>query len=235
MSTSSPYLHVDRPDGDVGAIALVLHGGRARGTGPVRASQLAVVRMAPFVTSLRRAGAGHGLAVARMRYLVRGWNGATQSPVPDVRWALDRLAEQYPATPVALVGHSMGGRAAVYAAGHHTVRAVVGLAPWIEPGDPVAQLAARRVLFAHGDRDRMTSPPESASYARRAAAVADSVSYIAVHGERHAMLRRAAVWHQLATGYVLSVLCAVAPEETVDPPTAKVLSEALAGTASLVV
>jgi pimeloyl-ACP methyl ester carboxylesterase len=235
VSPDTPYLHVDEADGRTQAIALVLHGGRSRGTGAVRAAQLAVLRMTPFVRSLRRAGAERGLAVAQMRYLVRGWNGAAQSPVPDVRWALDRLAEQFPGVPVALVGHSMGGRAAVYAAGHDAVRAVVGLAPWIEPGDPVAQLAGRRLLIAHGDRDRMTSPPESAAFARRAAAVADSVSYVAVQGERHAMLRRAPVWHQLATGYVLSVLCDAAPEETVGSPTANVLEEVLAGTPSLVV
>ncbi len=235
MSANNPFVHVDAAHGVTQAVALVLHGGRSRSTGVVRASQLAVIRMTPFVGSLRRAGAGRGLTVARMRYLVRGWNGAAQSPVPDVGWALDRLAEQFPGVPVALVGHSMGGRAAVYAAGHDSVRAVVGLAPWIEPADPVAQLAGRRLLIAHGDRDRMTSPPGSASYARRAAAVAEAVSYVAVHGERHAMLRRATIWHQLATGYVLAVLCGVAPEETVGAPTANVLEEVLAGTASLVV
>ena len=235
MTDPNPFLHVDRPDGEVRAIALVLHGGRARSSAAVRASQLAVLRMTPFVASLRRAGAEHGLAVARLRYVVRGWNGAAQAPVPDVRWALDQLAEQLPGIPVALVGHSMGGRAAVYAAGHDSVRVVVGLAPWIETGDPVAQLAGRRVLFAHGDLDRMTSPPASAAFARQAAAVADSVSYVVIRGERHAMLRRASVWHQLATGYVLSVLCAVSPEASVGAPTAKVLEEVLAGTASLVV
>ena len=76
-----------------------------------------------------------GLAVARLRYRVRGWNGADAAPVADAHWALDQLTARFPGVPIALVGHSMGGRAALYAAGHPAVRAVVGLAPWIEPGD----------------------------------------------------------------------------------------------------
>ncbi len=95
--------------------------------------------------SCRRCAATRdGLAVAQVRYRVRGWNGAERSPVADTSWALDELATRFPDVPVALVGHSMGGRAAIYAAGARRVRAVVGLAPWIEPGDPVAPLTGRR-------------------------------------------------------------------------------------------
>jgi pimeloyl-ACP methyl ester carboxylesterase len=238
MSRPVPFLHVDAASGGpdaTRAVALVLHGGRSTGQGPVRARQLAVLRMLPFASALQRAGGQRGLTVARMRYLVRGWNGATQSPVPDVRWALDRLAELYPDRPIALVGHSMGGRAAMYAADHPAVRAVVGLAPWLEPGDPVAQLAGRRLLILHGDRDRMTSPPESARYAREAARIAESVGYVSVAGERHAMLRRAREWHDLTTGYVLAVLVGTAPGETVDAQAANVVEKILAGEPALTV
>ena len=79
---SDPFLHVRAAAGGddaTRAVALVLHGGRSTGLTPVRARQLAVVRMLPFVSSLHRAGAGRGLAVARMRYQVRGWNGPAQS------------------------------------------------------------------------------------------------------------------------------------------------------------
>jgi dienelactone hydrolase len=235
LNERDPFLHVDAPRGTPRAIALVLHGGRVRGNGPVRASQLAVLRMTPFVNSLRRTGRGHGLAVARMRYLVRGWNGDARSPVADVNWALNRLAEQYPGLPVALIGHSMGGRAAMYAAGHESVRAVVGLAPWIEPGDPSAQLAGRRVLIEHGALDRMTSPRESAAYADKARKVAERVGYVSIRRERHAMLRRARLWHQLTSGYVLAAMCGVSPGETVGPPAANAVQEVLAGTPSVVV
>ncbi len=199
------------------------------------ARQLAVLRMLPFATSLRRAGAAGGLAVARLRYRERGWNGEQRSPVADAEWALDELGRRFPDAPVALVGHSMGGRTAFYAAGHPNVEAVVGLAPWLEPGDPVVQLAGRRVLIAHGSLDRMTSATESGAYARRAATVARSVSYIAVKADAHAMLKRATVWHELATGFVTGVLLARSPEGTGDSATANVLTKALAGEPSLVV
>jgi dienelactone hydrolase len=230
-----PKLNVDVPDGPVHAVALVLHGGRSRGTGRVRASQLAVLRMVPFAKHLSRVGAVNGLAVARLRYVQRGWNGAEQAPLADARWALAELERRFPGVPVGLVGHSMGGRTALYVADYATVRAVVALAPWIETGDPVSQLAGRRVLIAHGTRDRMTSPPASAAYARAAALVADSVSYVSVQDERHAMLRRAGVWHELATGFLLAVLCARQPDGTTEPETTNVLTKALAGEASLVV
>jgi pimeloyl-ACP methyl ester carboxylesterase len=222
----------------VRAIAVVLHGGRSHSSERVRPGQVAVLRMLPFAKSLRRAGAADGLVVARLRYAVRGWNGDTHAPVADVQWALGRLDERFPSAPVALVGHSMGGRAALYAAGQHNVRAVVGLAPWIEPGDPVAQLAGRRVLIAHGSRDRTTSASASAAYAREAGAVAESVSYVSVHDDGHAMLRRARVWQGLTTGFVTGLLLdrPYPPYPTArSDDTTNIVARALAGQASLVV
>jgi alpha-beta hydrolase superfamily lysophospholipase len=232
---SEPALDVARPPGEVTAIALVLHGGRETSSVAVRPTNLAVLRMAPFATSLRRAGRRHGLAVARLRYLVRGWNGAARSPVADVGWALDRLATSFPGTPVALIGHSMGGRAAFHAAGHDAVRAVVGLAPWVERDDPVEPLADRHLFVAHGERDRITSPRGAAEWTRRAAAVAASASYVAIRNERHAMVRRAGLWHSLTTGYVLAVLCDARPAETDHTPGANVIGKVLAGNASIIV
>jgi pimeloyl-ACP methyl ester carboxylesterase len=233
--TAEPHLQVSEPAGTVRALALVLHGGRAKGAGPVKARNLAVVRMSPFATALRRAGDEHGLAVARLRYRVRGWNGAERSPVPDVEWALDQLTARFPGATTALVGHSMGGRAAIYAAAHPGVHAVVGLAPWIEPGDPYEQVAGRHILVAHGDRDRMTSARASAAWTRQAGTVAASAAYVSVHRERHAMLRRANLWHSMTASYVLAVMCGVAPDGTADGPAANVIAQVLAGQASLVV
>lgn len=229
-----PVLDLTLPDGDVRAVALVLHGGRAKGTGPVRATQLAVLRMAPFAAALRRAGRRHGLAVARLRYLVRGWNGPRRSPVPDVEWALARLADRFD-VPIALVGHSMGGRAAIYAAGHPNVRALVGLAPWIEAGDPYEQVAGRRVFVVHGQLDRITSARASATWTEHARTVATSASYVAIEHEHHAMLRRAGLWHGLTASYVLAALCGVAPDGTAGGVAANVVRKVLAGEPSLVV
>lgn len=230
-----PTLQVTLPHGPVRALAMVLHGGRSHGTGRVRALQLAVLRMLPFAKALRRAGSGQGLAVVRLRFAQRGWNGAAQAPLADARWALAELDRRFPGIPVGLVGHSMGGRTALYVAGHPNVRAVVALAPWLEPGDPTDQLAGRRLLIAHGDLDRMTSPSASAGYARAAAEVAEAVSYVSVRADRHAMLRRGRVWYQLTTGFLLGVLCDRQPDGTAEPGTTNVLEQVLAGQASLVV
>ena len=53
--------------------------------------------------------------------------------------------------------------------------------------------------------------------------------------EVNAMLRRARVWHELATGFLLAVLCERQPDGTAEPQTTNVLAKALAGQASLVV
>src|SRR5690349_13608712 len=98
---SDPKLLVAEASGPVRGVALVLHGGRAKSHMPVRAQQLAVLRMRPFVHALRR-HADAGLAVAQVRYRVRGWNGAERSPVADTLWALDQLVERFPDVPVAL-------------------------------------------------------------------------------------------------------------------------------------
>jgi pimeloyl-ACP methyl ester carboxylesterase len=233
--TELPHHAVTEPAGAVEAIALVLHGGREQSRAGVRPHQLAVVRMAPFSWSLERAGRRHGLAVARMRYRLRGWNGAARAPVADVQWVLDRLADRYPGVPVALVGHSMGGRAAVYAAAHESVRAVVGLAPWIVADDPTGNVAGAHVLVAHGDADRITSPDASARWTQRAAAVAASAGFVSVRGDGHAMLRRAPLWHGMATDFVLATLCGVAPERGVPGEPATVVSKVLAGDTSFVV
>jgi hypothetical protein len=94
----------------------------------------------------------------------------------------------------------MGARAAFRAAGHPAVSAVAGLAPWLPPQEPVAQLAGRRVLLAHGTLDIVTRPAETWAYAERARSVTE-VATIEVRGGEHAMLRRAALWHRLAADF----------------------------------
>jgi predicted esterase len=84
--------------------------------------------------------------------------------------------------------------------------AAAGLAPWLPDGEPVEQLADRRILLAHGDADSVTSPHATRGFAERAAAVAAGVAFVAMRNERHAMLPRAAAWHRLTTAFVLDVL-----------------------------
>ncbi|WP_375503815.1 alpha/beta hydrolase [uncultured Jatrophihabitans sp.] len=233
MPEVAPVLSVDAPSGAARAVAVILHGGRSTSRARVRANQLAVLRMAPFAAALRRAAGDRGLVVARVRYRYRGWNGSDASPVEDVLWALRQLDERFGGLPTALIGHSMGGRAAMYSAAHPSVTSVVGLAPWIEPGDSVAPLADRALLVAHGAGDRMTSNINSARFTREAVAVARSASYVAVKGDKHAMLHRASLWHELSTGFVTASLLGLSPEESVPAPVAKIVQRALAGDARL--
>jgi pimeloyl-ACP methyl ester carboxylesterase len=159
--------------------------------------------MRPIARALHRAGRSRGLAVALLRYRYRGWNGTEMSPVADALWALHDVRDRYGAVPVALIGHSMGGRTAIRVAGDESVRGVAALAPWLPDGEPVDQLAGREVLIAHGNFDRVTSPAASRRFAERAESVAERVDYVTVRGDAHAMLLRPVTWHRLATKFTL--------------------------------
>jgi dienelactone hydrolase len=225
-------LRVRTPSRPVRGVALLLHGGRVDTRMPTRPWQLAVLRMRPFASVLRAAGSRDGLAVARLRYQLRGWNGQQQASVADTRWALDQLHRRFPGAPIAIVGHSMGGRTAIYVADDPAVRVVVALAPWIERDDPVEPLRGRRLLIVHGSRDRVTDPLRSAVFAHNARSVAAQVTYLSVRGSDHAMLRRARLWHDLAGGFVTGALWSGSPRGHDQP---RALQDALAGEPSLVV
>ncbi|WP_307613481.1 alpha/beta hydrolase [Pseudarthrobacter sp. W1I19] len=198
-----PVLSVLPSSGPTRGIALVLHGGKSRSREPVEARHLSPARMVPFARHLHRAGRKHGLSVWSLRNSVRGWNGEDMTPLQDARWALKQISTQHPDVPVFLVGHSMGGLTAVCAADHPQVAAVVALAPWLSPGTPVSAVAAKKVLIVHGTFDRWTSPSASLAFARRAAAGAASMQYVALKGAGHFMLRKIRLWHTLSTGFVL--------------------------------
>ncbi|MET8132567.1 alpha/beta fold hydrolase [Streptomyces sp. NPDC005251] len=197
-----------RPDsGPPRAAVLILHGGTADSRAISRPWNVAGVRMRPFVGAVTRALPDEDTFVGQVRYRYRGWNGADADPVADVLRALAELAELVGEVPVVLVGHSMGGRAALRAAAAPQVRAVVALAPWCPEGEPVAHLRDKRVIVLHGDRDRVTDPAESFALVRRAAEAGSSASAVRVEGGDHAMLRRARIWHR-ATGATVADLVA---------------------------
>ncbi len=187
----------------VRAVVLVLHGGQENSKAPAGRWQPAYLRMVPFARNLRRAP---GVAVWLLCNRYRGWNAPDLDPVADARWALDRIRARYPDVPVALVGHSMGGRVALRVADDPAVVGVCALAPWTPEGEPVDQLAGRTVFIAHGDRDTMTDPALSYSYAERAKSATRTVARFDVRGEAHALLRRYNEWTRLVRRFTLGVL-----------------------------
>jgi pimeloyl-ACP methyl ester carboxylesterase len=191
------------------ALVVVAHGGGANATTSADRRGLPYWRMVPFARALARTD---GLAVLMLRYRLRGWNGSARDAARDAEEMLAELHRRRPGVPTALVGHSMGGRAVLHAAGAPDVRAVAALAPWLDGTDPVDQLAGRSVLIAHGDRERTTDPRESLAYAVRARRVTDRVARFDVLGDGHAMLRRAREWHALVTRFVRGEL-GFAPED----------------------
>jgi pimeloyl-ACP methyl ester carboxylesterase len=181
-------------------VVVVAHGGKEVSTEPVTATQLAVLRTVPIARAIRHALADGKVLVLRPRFTVRGWNGAAASPVGDLLALLDGIRARHGTVPVTLVGHSMGARAALRAAGHPSVRAVAALAPWVPPGEPVAQLAGRWVLLAQGARDMFTRPGDTWAFAERAREVTQ-VTAIEVRAGEHTMLLRGNLWHALAVEF----------------------------------
>ncbi|WP_196942768.1 alpha/beta hydrolase [Streptomyces sclerotialus] len=190
----------------VDAAVLVLHGGSVDGLGAPRRWNLAAARMRPFTRGIERATAGGEVFVGEVRYRHRGWNGDREDAARDARRAVDELGRRVGEVPVVLVGHSMGGRAALRAAGHPMVRSVVALAPWCPEHEPVAQLRGRRLVLVHGDRDRTTDPRASWQFAARAAEAGALPSTVVMRGGDHPMLRRAGDWHRLTVSLVTGLL-----------------------------
>ncbi|MFF7157221.1 alpha/beta fold hydrolase [Streptomyces sp. NPDC008139] len=188
------------------AAVLVLHGGRERGMGRPSRLNAPVLRMRPFVRALARATEGRRVVLAEARYRHRGWNGERADAARDAADALAELSRRTGGAPVVMVGHSMGGRAALRVAGTDGVVGTVALAPWCLPGEPVEQLSAARLVFLHAEADRITSPVESLRVAERARAEGAEVCRFVLPGGDHAMLRRAAVWHALTTRAVCGLL-----------------------------
>lgn len=202
MRDVRPRLTVHHAARPVQAVVLVLHGGAQWGGAQVRPWALAYVRMRLIAHAIHRTVAREGIEVRVARNRLRGWNEPELDAVRDARWALRRVRAERPRTPVALVGHSMGGRAALRVADDEAVAGVCALAPWTPNSESVQSLRNRTVVVAHGTHDRTTRPEGSHAYAVRADADGVQVARFEVGRDGHAMLRRPAVWHRLIRAFV---------------------------------
>ena len=199
--------HVPRhPEG----LTLVLHGGAGpAGRGGGRPAPRWVGGVVPVAGRIARAGSRR-LAVLRLLNSSRGWD-TTHTPVDDVAWAMREIRARFGGLPVCLVGHSLGGRAAILAGGEPDVRGVVALNPWVYADDPrrPVDLTGRRVLFVHGTEDRVAPLERSRAVAERLARRTD-LEYVEVPGARHAMLRHGAVFERAAARFAVAALLNVA-------------------------
>lgn len=204
MTHSPRLIPVAEPRNPEAAV-LVLHGGASRRGNPmVSPTQLSVLRMIPVAKQVARAGRKR-LAVYRLLNSTRGWD-TQHTPVDDVDWAIAQLQQRAAGgLPLGLVGHSLGGRAALLAGDRTDVRSVVALNPWVYPSDGALDLSGRRVLIAHGTDDRIAIPAKSQAAAQNVARTAD-LSYVRVEGGKHAMLRRGRTFERLAAEFTASAL-----------------------------
>jgi predicted esterase len=203
--TRVPLLRFTGDDERAEAVVLLLHGGEPHHFAPVRPFDISVLRMFPFGRSVFRAGGGR-ITVATLRYAVRGWNGDQESPLPDARWALDRIAERFGDLPVGLVGHSMGGRVALRIADYRRVRSVAALAPWLPPGEPIPSMQDRTVLLAHATADRTTDPRETFELADKLMAQGVDVELVKFPRGGHSMIFPAKPWHDLVARFMVRTL-----------------------------
>ncbi|MFF3390001.1 alpha/beta hydrolase [Streptomyces sp. NPDC002669] len=186
---------------DAKGAVLVLPGGSMKSKG--RYFSIVELGLRPL---LARLAEQEGLAVYLLRYRVRGWNGDDADSLADTRWALDEIVRLHGQVPVALVGNSLGGRAAYHAAGHPSVVSVTGIAPALPSDDPVTQLAGRQCLILHGDKDHSeASAAMSLAYARRAHAIT-TLARFEIPGAGHFLLRGSRECYMATTEFVTATL-----------------------------
>jgi alpha/beta superfamily hydrolase len=186
----------DARPADARVVAIVMHGGAVDGFERNHPWSHNVARLVPFARALRKVPGP--IAVARLRFRVRGWNGDESMPVVDGRWALQQVREAYPGRPITLVGHSMGGRVAMHLGDEDDVRLVVALAPWVEPDDPWPG-QGRRTVVIHGDRDVVCGLSRSRERVEKMQAEGLDATLVRVARSDHAMLVRAPLWSALVT------------------------------------
>lgn len=180
---------------------LVLPGGTDSSYRPFSPLQGSAVRMYPFTASIQLRF-GPRVRVRQAEYRVYGWNGGQASPMPYARAALDRLAADCPGAPIAVIGHSMGGRIAAQLGDDERVTDVLALAPWWQFADWRQIRDGVRVRAVHGDADTVTLPKRTAKGIRELTERGLDAEFVSVPGGGHPMLDHIGLWQGDALRFV---------------------------------
>lgn len=186
------------------AIALFLHGGDVTGYIAMRRGDPAYLRIIPFARDLERRSRGQ-IGAAVLRLAVRGWNDPDKPPVEDARWAMQELRRRYPGIPVAVVGHSMGGRVALELAATENLAALVALAPWASDEYEAEPFVGIPMLGVHGRQDTVTDPDATRDLIERVQAAGGNARFVSLPGW-HAMLWHPMRWHKESSRFLIDHL-----------------------------
>lgn len=186
-------------------LVLVLPGGAESSYRPFRPWQGSAVRMYPFSASIA-ARFPRSVRVSQAGYRVYGWNGGQASPLPYARAALDRLTAAHPGVPVAVIGHSMGGRIAAALAADERVTDLLALAPWWQYADWRFIHDDVRVVAMHGEADTVTFARRTAKGIAELQQRGLDATYIPIPGGGHAMLDNVGRWQGAALDFVAAAL-----------------------------
>lgn len=185
-------------------IVLALHGGAPRSTTATPRFDPGYLRLALAARAISTHSRGT-LAVALLRHAVRGWNAAAESPVLDAQWALNRLAATYPGLPVALLGHSLGGRVAFALVHRPEVRSLVALAPWMSDAYDAHDFLGTPTLIVHGTADTITDADASQDLVRRIQGLGGDARFESVPGS-HPLMWRFGHIHSMAAHFLTETL-----------------------------
>ncbi|MFT3714441.1 MAG: alpha/beta hydrolase [Gordonia sp. (in: high G+C Gram-positive bacteria)] len=180
---------------------LVLPGGTDFSYQPFSPLQPSAMRMYPFTASIQ-ARFGPLVRVHQAGYRVRGWNGGQASPMPYARNALEQVKKRYPDTPIALIGHSMGGRIVANLGDDDAVTDILALAPWWQFADWRKIHDGARVLAIHGENDNLTRPRRTEKGIEELQARGLDARFISVPHGGHAMLDHIGLWQGEALGFI---------------------------------